>query len=619
MRILVLRRWAFFVPFCAVTCIATVASHWIPRTYRSTTTIERRDHPVLINLRQTAATGGFARLFRPTLRRDVKSLDSMIEVVERLGQVEDIEKNPDGTLTEESYKRCESQARALASGIMVRLVQKDEHLDQIEISYSGSEPGLPQKIVDEVKNAYIRSTRERLAGVLNEVRTYFNNIAEEGRKKIDELEEESLRFQSEYVGVDPTDPGDLKLKITSLESEKVELVRDVNNLKTEISARQRLLDNLKNRKLDLANTNTGSALQVPQIIKSPETKAVEEEIRELQKEIQNFRLVRRMTDRHPDVVERTKRVARLREKLKGLYIADAKVLPANQGLALDEAGASSVVEQAVGWDSELAGINMDILDRKNRLETSESRLRIVDEDIKKHLELSANVFKFRKKFSLQAEVLEQTRSEYRTNMRRVAEISSVLEADESERGISFTEVMPPTASLIPESPLGKTVLALSLLAGLGAGAISVLLMELFDQTYHTTKQITRSLGLVILESVDEIVTSADRARLFRRRVIYAPVMVAILVGAVGIFCSTAYLDLERPDTYERIMRVPNSIWDRIRTSDLFVEKSTDLSDDDSEMTLQREGVPDVVVERPEEKKEADSPAAMRQVVARAAF
>ncbi len=556
MRILVLRRWAFFIPFCVVTCIATIASHWIPRSYESTTVVERRDHPVLINLRQTAATGGFARLFRPTLQRDIKSVENMTDVVAKLGLVENLSYDDDGKLTEESYKRCQSKGKALAAGIVVKLNSKDDHLDQIQVTYAGGDPVLPQRIVDQVKETYILRTREKLADVLTEVKSYFEKVVEEQRGEIDALEEEILRFQAEHLGVDPTDPSALKLKITSFESETSELEREIGSLQNEIEMRRKLLQSYQVQRPKSQQVNVGTSLAAPKIIKSVEAQAIEDEIRSLQKEVRDLRLVRRMTDRHPDVVERTNRIAALRDKLKIQYIADAKTLPANHGLSINDQVAATVVEEAVGFDMELASLQMDIQEREGRMALAQSRRRVVEENIRKLEALSANVFQFRKQYALQSDLLDQVRAQHRINTRRVSEIASILDADASDRGMSFTEIVPPTASIRPVRPQGKTVLALALLAGLGAGAVSVLLKELFDQTYHTTKQITRSLGLAILESVDEIVTSVDRARLFRRRVIYAPAVVTMLAGAVGLFCATAYLSLEQPGTYNRFMRIP---------------------------------------------------------------
>ncbi|HNO78638.1 MAG TPA: hypothetical protein PKN33_11310 [Phycisphaerae bacterium] len=555
-RILILRRWAFFVPFCLVVCVATIISQYIPRVYKSTTVIERRDHPVLINLQQTVATGEFARFFRPTLSRDVKSIDAMAEAVDNAGLIPNLPRKPDGTPTEEGWELCREKGAELAHGVNVRLIQRTEHLDQIQITFEGPSPSLPQKFVRAIKDAYVRRMREQLVSMLADAKTYFENTARDQRQEISDLESETLAFQAEFIGIDPTNPGALKLKLTSLESERSELERDLNMLSLETEARRRRIEQHKMRTRQSMAMQMGSALPTKHNL-SPEAQAIEGEILGLQREIHDLKTSRRMTDRHPDIIELQKRIDRAKGQLQTQYAStstDSNAL-ASEHIA---AGGSPLI-----WDMELADLQLDLQDRENRMAAMEQRLRVIDSDITKHKRLEDNIFRYRKDFQIKQDLLAQARAEHTMNSRRVVEIAGILNADESERGISFTELTPPTACIRPISPRSTTVLALSILAGLGAGAVGVLRKELFDQTYHTTKQVTRSLGLAVLESVEEFITSVERARMFRRRVIYAPAIVFVLMSAVGISCAAALLSIEKPDTYERYMTKPRALWQSV--------------------------------------------------------
>ena len=563
LRILILRRWMFFIPFCIVTCIATIFSHRIPRTYTSTTVIERRDHPVLMNLKQTAATGGFARFFRPTLARDLTSRDAMIEVVDRIGLVDPSERNPDGTLTEEGQKHAAAIGAQYAGGIRVSLRQKDEHFDQIQISYTGTEPGVPQRLVDAVKDTYIKQTRSRLTEMLEDVMGYFEGIADKERERASVIEEDLLSFQAKHLGVDPTDPESLKSRILSLEKDRESLQDQIESDQRETRSRERLLAKYRQVSRPIVPANRPMTIAVPKMTKSPEAERVEQQIRELQAEIREFQMVRRMTDLHPDIVERRERIALLREQLKDQYLTDARGMPANTGVALDEAAATSAVDQAVGWEAELAAIELEIEDRAGRIAAAQERMDELEAQVDRLRALETNVFQYRRDHQLKSEQLDQARIDYRTNMARVREIGNILNADESERGMSFTVLTPPTPSNRPASPRSRTVLILSLLAGLAVGAIAVLLRELFDQTYRTTRQVTRSLGVAILETVDEIVTTTDRARQFRRRVILAPALVLIMIGSVTFCCAAAYLSIEQPVAYKKMMEKPAKWWNRI--------------------------------------------------------
>jgi len=566
LRILSLRRWTFFIPFCITTCAVAIGSHWITRTYRATTVIERRDHPVLMNLRQTAATGEFSRFFRPTLVRDIKSLETMMEVVENLKLVEGPTRDADGNLLPVKSRELRRRAAALIGGVNAQVVQKAEHYDEISISFEGPDSHLPKRIVNELKDVYARRMRATLIEMLTEGMAYFQGLADARRTDIARLEEEILRFEAEYLGVDPTNPGALKLKLTSLEADQEELGRSIQALAAEVEARQQMISLLQRRaaaRQDPQQTlaNLGASLTDAHPPRSSATQALEKEAQRLQDEIHDLQLTRRMTDLHPDVVERRTRIARLREQLKEQYLADAR--SANRGAALSASTAASAEELPVGHDMELIRLRLDLQDREGRLAAAQSRLRTVESDIARHRKLQQNVFHYRQDYQAKADELAQARKEQIQNTHRVSEIASILNADESQRGVSFTVRTEPAGGSKPVRPQAVMILLCALLAGIAVAASAVLLKEVFDQTYHTARQITRSLGIAILETVDEIVTSADRARLFRRRVIYAPAIVTVMLSAVGLCCGAAYLSLANPQAYQRVMNRPRHLWSRV--------------------------------------------------------
>lgn len=562
LRILMLRRWSFFIPFCLVTCIAAIASHRVTRIYESRTVIERRDHPVLMNLQQTAATGGFAMFFRPTLARDVRDIEAMAEVVENLELAGKLERNPDGSLTPESEKKCLDAGAALASGVKVSLNQKAEHFDQIEIAYSSSDLTMPQRLVEEISRVYTERTRHRLTEMLTEVTDYFRELADAQWERKGKLEEDLLSFQANYIGVDPTDPGSLQMKLNSLETERAELARTIDSLGREIVMRTHLRDQYQNRAKQKAMSDV--VPDAPNIARSAETIQIEKEIREIQHAVHELQLTRRMTDRHPDIIEHRKRIDVLQQRLREQYKIDGERIEANNELVLTDDVTDAAIDAIAGWSAETAAIQMQIQDREAQLAATKTRLRIVESEIDKHEQVLANVFKHRKEYLFKKDNISQAVEEYHHAMERVALAEGVLNADDSERGITFTELTPPTPCVRPIHPKSTTVLALSLLVGFAAGAIGVLLKELFDHTYRTSKQVTRSLGLGILESVDEIITSADRARRFRRKVFYAPVAILVLGAGVFISCAAAYMSVEHPSRFNRMMRGPRALIIRVQ-------------------------------------------------------
>jgi hypothetical protein len=98
------------------------------------------------------------------------------------------------------------------------------------------------------------------------------------------------------------------------------------------------------------------------------------------------------------------------------------------------------------------------------------------------------------------------------------------------------------------------------------GTLFVVIAELFDRRFRTLAQATRALGLPILECIDEIVTPPERRRRFLRRAVLVPAVTILLVGVVGVSGGLSYLSLNRPETYQRVMRVPRSAWAHVAGS-----------------------------------------------------
>jgi hypothetical protein len=111
------------------------------------------------------------------------------------------------------------------------------------------------------------------------------------------------------------------------------------------------------------------------------------------------------------------------------------------------------------------------------------------------------------------------------------------------------------------NPKARTVLMMALLAGIATGVGFVILAEVLDRIYRSSAQVARSLGLPVLDMIDEIVTAQDRRRIFLRRVVATPLILIVCGGLLIATGSLAYLSIQRPHAYEQIQRVPRAAID----------------------------------------------------------
>jgi len=111
----------------------------------------------------------------------------------------------------------------------------------------------------------------------------------------------------------------------------------------------------------------------------------------------------------------------------------------------------------------------------------------------------------------------------------------------------------------PTSPDAKLVMMICFGIGLGAAILSVLLAELIDRSYRTVKQLSTSLGVPVIESIDEIVTRAIRRRRLFRRLVVMPALATILVAVTVLAGAMAYLSLERPGDFKWFKSSPGHV------------------------------------------------------------
>jgi hypothetical protein len=152
----------------------------------------------------------------------------------------------------------------------------------------------------------------------------------------------------------------------------------------------------------------------------------------------------------------------------------------------------------------------------------------------------------------------QSRQRHGRLLSTLASIEPAIKAIEQGRLLQFTEGQPARGSAIPVSPKAMTVVLFALFAGIAAGALFVMLAEVFDSVFRSSGQVARALGLPMLEAIDEIVTSQDRRSIFMRKVVVTPIVTLTLLLLTGLAGSMAFLSIERPWTYQRIRKIPDA-------------------------------------------------------------
>ena len=558
LRMLSLHRWAFFVPFSTVTCAAFILSLYYPRTYQASTSFERRDDPVMMNLPMAASAASFKH-FRNTMVRDLTSIECMRQAVENLELTSNLERDANGQLGAESSRQLDSIARSLASTLKVTTMSPTENLDVVRITYTGPDASIGTKLVDEVKHTYVRQTMEWIHKELLHQRDYFVQRLEEASDEVRKYQRAEIRLRLDNPHVDPSNPGAITLRLAQLEMEHRELLLRQREYKAELLALQQMLAaNEPQLPRAAVEPNLGDEI-VTEVILSARALTLSAQIQDLDAEVKRLRTTRGMTDQHPEIQQIAERRRWLADEFERQRRLDGSSAEANQGMNASPIGPPMDVAAAnQPWQTERTRLLAQIAGQKSKLKDVEISIETNDLSLTELRSAKEAVFQRQEDFAEITGQLAQSRQKQRQIETTIASIDPALTAIEEGRLLHFAEGQAARGSNRPISPKATTVLLLALLAGLATGVVFVVMAEIFDHIFRSSGQVARALGLPMLESIDEIVTANDRRYYFLRRAMLSPMVILCFVALTGLTGSMAYLAIEQPWTYQRLRKIPEA-------------------------------------------------------------
>ena len=553
LRMVALHRWAFFVPFCTVTSAAFLLSLYYPRTYRATTTFERRNDPIMINLPNVAGAASF-QYFRSTMAQDLTSVAYVSEAVEKLGLTETFARQADGRLTPESLGRRDSLARALASRISVSTTAPSEHMDIVRLTYTGADPKIGARLLDEVKQTYVRRTMIWMGEFLESQRAYVKQQIEEAAAELAAAQKEETALKLAHPFVNPQDPGSISARLAQLEMERRDLEMRRREHSADLEALQQMLAGL-GPVAEMGSDRAALDGPEPAVVFNAEALKLIGQLGEVDTKIESLRTVRGMTDEHPELKAQLTTRASIEQVLRRRYGQDVDLALTTAAL---RAGPAATVAVAQTWQSERARLGVQIASQQAKIKDIDISLQSNEMALEKIRAAKRDVYDLQEEFGEARERVAKARHRYSELTTLFSRIEPAIKAVGQNRLVQFSEGEPAQGSSVPVDPKARTIVLLAIIAGIVAGAVFVVLAEVLDSVYRSSGQVARSLGLPVLESIDEIVTSLDRRRNLLSRIVVAPVLVACGLGLTGVTGSLAYLSIQRPWMYQRLREIPDA-------------------------------------------------------------
>ncbi len=302
----------------------------------------------------------------------------------------------------------------------------------------------------------------------------------------------------------------------------------------QIAAREQYMKRLDER--DAPQTQPGAALRE---MRNPQRYQLAQDMKRLQEEVADAIDLQRMTVHHPRVAGLIEKLERLRARYDDL--PETVTVEQPPALSPQDSGALLVTERG-RVEMEVHSLAEVIAQLDGEIAETESRKAALEKD-------KTTVFERHQAFLQNQQALRAARSDLGIWRRYVEVLSRARAAEESERGIQFSTLVPAGLPAKPFSPTLKGVFLFSFAVALLLGAGSVFLREVLDHAVHEPARIRESLGIPVLETIESF--AAPTVAGFARRVVMSGVVAvqALLVLAAAFI---VYARLEQPQLFARI-------------------------------------------------------------------
>jgi hypothetical protein len=530
------RRWHFIFPFAVVSSLALVGSLLIERNYRGTTIIKRENDPVLASMIGKSWTEPYAEI-RQRMSVELADVEEVEKILTELDLPAGLERFDSGELTPQSREARARMAAEVSRGLGTRSLESSTNRDIVAIDLTLKNPTHLTSILSAVRDHYVVRARKKTSEVLTNVETFFQVESERCRTQLSDIRRKLLEYQLEYPGIDPDEGDPAQSEQSAVTVETLQLEREMADL---VGKRRRIDSAIESGCMPGEGDGADSGLPAART-PNPDYIALRSEVEKLRGQITEAKTIRLMTDQHP-VIERLNQA--LISKSAELERTPRDISSAAT-MVSGQTAAERLVAQAAEIDARTATVRARLEDLRGKRASIDQRRLLAVDHREAYLKLKTKA--------------ERINAELNTWQQNIGPIRHILTVEDKNRGIHFTTVQDAAAAEKPVSPAANMVIGICLAIGAIVGAAVALLGELLDRSFRTVKQLQSSLGVPVIESIDEILTDVTRRRRLSRNLVAVP---AAALAAFAMLITTgtmAYLSLERPTEYQQLRSTPAKV------------------------------------------------------------
>ncbi len=562
-RVISTRRWYFVFPICAVSTIAFLCALMVPRMYGASTVIKREHDPVFETIGDKQWTQPYQEI-RARIDEEIRNTAFLEDVLATLGlpeqpvarnQTSGVEFKPAAPV--DSHART-ALARKISQGLSTSTVDSVGNRELIRISLKMDDPTHILEILRAVRNNYVRRARTMTIEIMEDVKGFLQAESVRCRDQLDRLQRQVVEYELKYPGINPNLPDPTNAEQSALMIERMEVERQREELALK-------LEHAKTRMTRIARMDSEpKELRKPTFRAEPNPRYAEltTEIMRLRQEIADGRMLRGMTDAHPTIQSNRRQLEARQSEL-----ADTPRVLMVSTPSVDDPGTNLEEMEILKSEIEAYAARTGVLESRmerihERLGANEHRRILAMEHRREYMKASTESTGWAAKLAAWS--------------KHIAPIQEALYLEDQNRSIHVSTVGESTSVGAPVAPDSRFVMMICLGIGLAAAVIVVLGAELIDRSYRTVKQLSTSIGVPVIESIDEIMTAvAHRRRRFRHLVIMPAVGVFLLSAMV---CSGAmvYSYLMEPGDAPPAATISENVDARFPTNNITYSRKQEL-------------------------------------------
>jgi uncharacterized protein involved in exopolysaccharide biosynthesis len=533
-------RWRLAV--IALSLVGSAAfwcSQYLPREYTAATMFERRDDVVLQNLIQSKSPYSFEHL-KTTLTLDMTGSRALAKAAVRAGLLPPETLAREGALTESERVALDQVLGRYELQTGVKLVHSSPSLDTISLSCTSNDPTVAREFVVAIRDNYIEDTRERIREILYGTKQFFESEIARLQTQLTQAEESLRKGFDDYPGLDPTDLVSVGNRLETLRLQRDTVGQRRSELEAQIAAREQFLTSAAAL---YANHSASESARSGGV-----DLTLEKEIATVKGQVVELVTSKRMTMEHPEVRRLLARLDALDELRESLAAGSSD----DQLGPLPPAGPVFAEDSLREWEAQRLRVDLELDSLRRQLSVAAQQADDMNDRVDRFARLYDRLIQEGDSLRALRSKQNEGTSELAVWQTHLAQLERVLTAESGERGTQFALIEEPMDEGRPTKPRVASVFLVCSGLGLAAAALLVALAELFDRSFRSVGQVTRALGVPVLECISIIPTPRERRRNLISRLVWTPTLAVLLFG-LAVAAGLAYTSLARPMLHQRAM------------------------------------------------------------------